>query len=149
MVDTEVPLASNSPDTSMLLKAAFAPTLPPKRVSPVVLMAKVYAPFKVSTKRMLPAAVLLRAVLAPKLAASPKVCAPEVLTEPPLIATLPPALVVKLTNAALLPTAPPKMVSPVVLMAKVYAPFKVSAKRMLPPPVLLRAVLAPKVAASR
>ena len=73
---------------------------------------------------------------------------PEVLILPPLIATLPPALVLKLTKAALLPTAPPNTVSPVVLMAKVYAPFKVSAKPMLPAPVLVSVVLAPMVAAS-
>jgi hypothetical protein len=42
-----------------------------------------------------------------------------------------------------LPTAPPNTVSPVVLTANVNKPFKVSAKRILPPPVLLRAVLAP------
>ena len=67
---------------------------------------------------------------------------------PPLISTLPPALVVKLASAAELPTAPPKSVSPVVSMAKVYAPFKVSAKPMLPAEVLVRVVFTPKVASS-
>ena len=40
-------------------------------VLPEVLMAKLYAPFKVLAKRMSPAAVLTRVVLSPKLAASP------------------------------------------------------------------------------
>ena len=49
-------------------KLAPADTL---MVSPEVLMAKVYVPFKVSANPMLPAVVLVRVVLAPKLAASP------------------------------------------------------------------------------
>jgi hypothetical protein len=55
----------------MLLKAAALPTAPPKIVSPEVSMAKLYAPFKVFAKRILPADVLVRVVLAPKVAASP------------------------------------------------------------------------------
>ena len=147
---TLLPLIATVPPALVLklTKAALLPTAPPNTVSPVVLTANVNKPFKVSEKPMLPAPVLVSVVLAPKLAASPKLCAPEVLILPPLIATVPPALVVKLVKAVFAPTLPLKIVSPVVLMAKVYAPFKVSAKPMLPADVLVSVVLAPKLTAS-
>ena len=62
-----------------------------------------------------------------------------------MIATVPPASVVRLVNAALLPTAPVKVVAPEVLTAKVCAPFKVLPKVMDPEPVLVNVVAAPKV----
>ena len=71
-----------------------------------------------------------------------------VLTTPPLMATVPPALVLRLVSAALLPTAPVNVVAPDVLTAKVCAPFKVLPKLMALPPVLVKVVAAPKVATS-
>ncbi len=64
------------------------------------------------------------------------------------MATVPPALVVRLVKAALLPTAPVNVVMPDVFTAKVCAPFKVLPNVMAPLPVLVNAVAAPKVATS-
>ena len=55
---------------------------------------------------MLPLEVVVRVVPAPKVTLSLYVCDPEVLTEPPLIAVVPLAFVVKLVRAELLPTVP-------------------------------------------
>ena len=71
-----------------------------------------------------------------------------VLTEPPLIAVLPPASVVRLVSAALAPTTPLKVVAPEVLTARACAPFTVLPKVMAPEPVLASVVSAPKVIAS-
>ena len=68
-----------------------------------------------------------------------------VVTEPPLIAVVPPASVVRLASAAVLPTAPPNVVVPLSFTVRLCAPFTVLAK-VLPTPV--RTVAAPSVTAS-
>ena len=67
---------------------------------------------------------------------------------PPRITTLPFVSVVRLVSAVVPPTAPVKVVTPEVLTASVCAPFKVLPKVMSPEPVLVKVVVAPKVAAS-
>ena len=62
---------------------------------------------------------------------------PLVFTVPPLIWVVPLALVVRLVKAAVLPTAPPKVVVPLVLTARSKPPFT------LPPSVMLPAAAAP------
>ena len=68
---------------------------------------------------MAPLPVLVNTVAAPKVATSLKICAPVVLTIPPLMATVPPTSVVKLVNAVVPPTAPVKVVAPDVFTANV------------------------------
>ena len=70
-----------------------------------------------------------------------------VLTEPPLMATVPPASVVTLVRGVVPPTAPVNVVTPEVFTAKVCAPFKVLPNVMSPLPVLVNVVAAPKVTA--
>ena len=56
--------------------------------------------------------VAVIAVFVPSVIASPYDCAAVVETDPPLIAVPPPASVVKLVSAVLLPIAPPSVVDP-------------------------------------
>ena len=122
--------------------------MPVKMVSPAVLMVTSCAPSKVLSKVMSPAVVLLNsAAVVPTTTGSLKLCAPTVLTKPPLTKDLPvpSKSVVKLASASVKPTLPVKMVSPAVLMAKVFAPFRVLAKLMLPVPELVNTVFTPKV----
>ena len=55
---------------------------------------------------------------------------------------------VTLVSALFAPTAPPKVVAPVVLTARACAPFTVLPKVMAPEPELASVVSAPKVTAS-
>ena len=89
----------------------------------------------------------VKVVAAPKLSNSPKLCVPEVRTEPPLIATVPVASVVRLVKAVAPPTAPVNMVAPDVLTTRVLSPFKVLPNVMSPEAVLLSVVLTPKITA--
>ena len=102
-----------------LVKAVVPPTAPPKVVTPEVFTTKACAPLSVLPNVIAPLPVLVSVVSAPKDAASPKLCAPVVLTKPPLMATVPPASVLRLVNAVVPPTAPVKVVAPEVLTAKV------------------------------
>ena len=81
---------------------------------------------------MLPLEVVVRVVPAPKVTLSLYVCDPEVLTEPPLIAVVPLAFVVKLVRAELLPTVPESVVVPVLLRVKEKRPFTIPPKVMSP-----------------
>ncbi len=69
---------------------------------------------------------------------------------PPLMVVLPavPASVVTLTSAFDPPTAPPKIVTPLVLTVRVNVPLTVLLKLMLPELLLVKVVFAPKVTAS-
>ena len=65
--------------------------------------------------------VTVKVVSAPKVTLSLYVCAPVVVTLPPLIAVVPAASVVTLLNlspSVALPTAPPKVVVPLSLTVK-------------------------------
>ena len=81
----------------------------------------------------------LKVVFAPKVNASPKVCAPVVRTLPPLINVLPPASVVKLLScspAVALPTAPSSVVVPLSLIVKLrFVPSDFTEPRVMPTPV--------------
>ena len=68
-----------------------------------------------------------------------------VVTEPPLIAVVPPALVVNVVRALVPPTAPVKVVVPLSFTVSEKSPFTVLAK-VLPTPVSV--TLAPRVTAS-
>ena len=68
--------------------------------------------------------------------------------EPPLIAVLPAASVVRLVSAVALPTGPPKAVVPAVFTVSACAPFTLEPKVTLPAPVLVSVVLAPRITAS-
>ena len=69
---------------------------------------------------------------APKVTSSLYICDPEVLTEPPLIAVVPLAFVVKLVRAELLPTVPESVVVPVLLSVKEKRPLTVPPKVISP-----------------
>ena len=69
-------------------------------------------------------------------------------TEPPLSAVVPPASVVTEVSAVAPPIAPPKVVVPPVLAARLNAPLTVLASDRLPDPVLVSVVFAPSVTAS-
>ena len=92
----------------------------------------------------------LNVVLAPKVTASPKVCAPVVRTLPALSSVLPPALVVKMLSfspSVLPPSAPLKVLVPLSLIVRlrlVPSEFNVLPKVIATP---LRAVSEPKVTA--
>ena len=95
-----------------------------------------------------PAKVLptpLSVALAPKVTASLYVWAPDVVTVPPLITVVPPALVVKVVRALVPPTTPPKVIVPLSFTVRLNNPFTVPAK-VLPTPVSV--VLVPSVTAS-
>ena len=81
---------------------------------------------------MLPLEVVVRVVPAPKVTLSLYVCDPEVLTEPPLIAVVPLAFVVKLVRAELSPTVPESVVPPVVSSVKEKRPLTVPPKVIFP-----------------
>ena len=81
---------------------------------------------------MLPLEVVVIVVPAPKVTSSLYVCAPEVLTEAPLIAVVPQAFVVKLVRAEVLPTVPESIIVPVLLRVKEKRPFTVPPKVMSP-----------------
>ena len=66
---------------------------------------------------------------------------------PPLIAVVPPALVVRVVRALVAPTAPPNVVVPVELAARLNKPLTVLTKLMSPAPAF-RVVFAPRVTAS-
>ena len=68
-----------------------------------------------------------------------------VVTDAPLIAVVPPALVVRVVSALVPPTAPVKIVVPLSFTVKANSPFTVLAK-VLPTPVSV--ALAPRVTAS-
>ena len=70
-----------------------------------------------------------------------------VITPPPLISTVPPALVVRLVKGVVPPTAPWKTVAPVVLTVKFFGPLRVLAKVMLPALVLASVLSTPKLTA--
>jgi len=92
---------------------------------------------------MLPLEVVVRVVPAPKVTLSLYVCDPEVLTEPPLIAVVPLAFVVKLVRAELSPTVPESVVVPVVLRVKEKRPLTVPPKVISPdvfPEIVVSAV---------
>ena len=68
-------------------------------------------------------------------------------TSPPLMATVPPASVVKLLKAVVLPTKFWKTVAPEVFTVKFFAPLRVLPKVMSPAPELLNVLSTPKVTA--
>jgi len=80
----------------------------------------------------LPLEVVVRVVPAPKVTLSLYVCDPEVLTEPPLIAVVPLAFVVKLVKGVDPPIIPENVVVPVVLTFNVNAPSIVPPKVIFP-----------------
>ena len=80
----------------MPVNGVVAPTAPVKVVSPVLLVVtlSVCAPSTVVANTTLPLDVVLIVVSAPQVTASLYVCAPVVVMLPPLMAVVPPVLVV-------------------------------------------------------
>src|SRR5207248_671723 len=150
VVVTEPPLRSVLPAASVarLLRAVAAPTAPLKEDRPPVLTARPKPPLTVPPSVMAPEAVAVSVVLAPRLTASPYVCAPVVVTVPPLRLVLPGASVVRLVRAVAPPTAPLKVVRPPVLTARPKPPLTVLPKAMAPAPVEVSVVLADSTTAS-
>src|SRR5689334_15222554 len=85
---------------------------------------------------MLPAPAL-SVVSALSSTASLYVCAPVVVTVPPLRSVVPPALVVRLVNGVVPPMAPAKVVVPVLLAVRLPAPSIVLLKLIGPVPVAI------------
>ncbi len=73
---------------------------------------------------------------------------PDVLTEPPVMAVVPPAFAVKPANGVVPPTEPPNVVVPAVFSVSACAPLRVLVKVMAWPPELVRVVVPVRVTAS-
>ena len=123
------PLIAVVPAASVVMLLSFSsavalPTAPPRVVVPLSLTSKLrLAPLDTSVlARVTPTPVSM--VLAPRVTASLKVCAPVVVMLPPLMAVVPAASVVRLLSfspAVALPTAPPRVVVPLSLRLKLRA----------------------------
>ena len=162
MLVTVPPLRSISlAVTDRLFKATVAPTGPPNTTLPLVTLAVRVSARGVLAESLLtvaakvitaPVSVADKVVGAPSVTASLKVWEPTVEMPPPLIAVVPPTSVVKLLSlspAALVPPiAPPKMVAPLSLIAKLRLPplDLTVLPRVMPTPVSV--VSAPSVTAS-
>ena len=138
-----VPLAS----VVRLIRAAEFPTALIKLVTPSVLTLRVKAPFSVSLNVISPIAVLVRIAFAPSETSSLNVWLPVVFTMPPLISVRPPVFVVRLVNAFVFPTAPPKMVLPAVSIFKSMVPSTVEANSIFAPPELVSVEFVTKLTA--
>ena len=114
VVFTLPPLIAVVPGASVvtLVSAVVPPTAPLKVVAPAVLAVRFTAPLMVEPKVRLPLLVLVSVVFAPSVTALLYVCAPMVVTLPPLIAVVPVAATVRLPSGPTPPTAPLNVVAP-------------------------------------
>ena len=118
-----------------LVSALEPPTAPPKVVTPLVFTVRACAPLTVEASVTLPVPAA-RIVSAPSVTASLKVCAPVVVTLPPLSAVEPPASVVTLVSAVVPPTAALKVVTPLLSTVRFAPPLTVPVNVTLPEPAL-------------
>ena len=146
-----VPVVLNAPVRFVVPPLPVETLLIPVKLGPLI----VVAPLKFNARSKPPpvtvepnvGVVPVKVVLAPRVTTSLYVCAPLVVTTPPLIAVVPPAFVVMLVSAVAPPTAPEKVVIPVLLVARLKVPFSVLPNVMAPAPAL-SVILAPRVTAS-
>ena len=143
------PASSVLPPASVvrLVSAVVPPTVQRNLVLPPEFTVSACAPSTAWENVMSPPPVLASIASTPSVTASPYVCAPVVRTPPPSV-VLPPALVVRLVNAVVAPTAAPKLVLPPVFTVSACAPSTVEPKAMLPLPALASVASTPSVTVS-
>ena len=131
-----------------LVSAVVPPTAPLNVVVPVVFTLSVNAPSSV-VANVIPPEAASSTVFAPSITASlyTWLSALPVVTDPPLMAVEPPALVSRWVRADVEPTAPPNVVVPVVFASSRYTPSSVVTNVIAPLPAS-STVFAPSVTAS-
>ena len=118
------PLSTSVPAESVvrLVNAVVPPIALPKVVAPEALIVSERAPLTVDVSVT---AWPVRTVSIPNVTASFRVVLPDVVIEPPLSTSVPAESVVRLVNAVVPPTTPPKLVAPEALIVSDRAPSTV------------------------